>query len=270
MDSITTDILIEEVVNEMPAYFETNKVDRSVLLPKLKKCVRQLGVGRLSSNVEFVHVKNYKAKLPNDFYLLTSATACWTRTRIEPIGTPYENQIEICEKPVCPTFQIEEDQCGRMYKIVQNLPYESWSWEEFELLGIEKTSINYCAKNYLKSQSPNTVFIRDKHLHTNFEEALIMLEYVVNPETADGWEVPGHPTITEWLKAEMKVAIFEYLYDNMEPNIEQRLGNARQRAGILELQARSLNKLSEINEFYDLRNILSRRYTSRAKEIWKR
>jgi hypothetical protein len=268
---VSSKTLLDEVRNEMPVYFETSKVDESILLPVIRKCVSQMGVGHFKEDKATLTVRQNKAILPKDFHRLSLAISCLgkTYTRPHPTMGIMEQEVGLCKVDECDTFRIHLDECGNMFKIEQQLPYESWSWDQYALMSIEKSSFPSCHATCpnLHSDDPYSITIKNGEIFTNFAEGIVYIEYIVDPNTPNGYDIPDNPKVREWIKETMKLKIFEYLYDNMEPDIENRLGNAKQRANAAELQAISVYKMSEFQQFYELRNRLAARYNARAKSI---
>lgn len=254
---INAEEVILEVRNMLSDWFDANKIDESVFYPAIRKCLSKMG---MDTGVErppvMVYVSGYKADLPKDFKKLVSAVSCIAKTFKRPVSEAVMT-YEVIE--VGQNYDVYKDDCGLPTSVVRKLPYEVYEWNQFELLRISKESIPSCDTNCLNflSKSTDTIRIVGNKLYTQFETGAIYLEYIGN---SDELFLPDNETILDWVKECLMVEAYTYLVHHGEPNVADLLRLVTTNRHIKEEQARPVWKRSELHEFYDLRNTLSRRY----------
>ncbi len=266
MDSISTNVLITELENEMPVFFETNKVDRSILLPTIRECVARLGTKFYEVKDFTAEIKGYKVTLPKDFYRIQEVYICVGKEVVRPDDRRGIMEVEqyYDEVDVCDHFTLLTDDCGKPTRLVQHLPMTSFSWNELYIPAIERdVPCDF-------KERPNcdiSISVKNGELISNKNVGTVFIKYLVDPASKGQFEIPDEPFLRKWIKAEMRVKVFQFLYDNMEPDVAERLMASKQSAGIAELQARSLYKHNEPDVFYSIRNHLARRYNARSKPL---
>jgi hypothetical protein len=176
-----------------------------------------------------------------------------------------EEVIDPLEIPVCKsTYDYCTDTCGNLLSIKQVFDRFSVTYSESFNLKVSNDAKPFCTNscvnlNYFKEQ--NEITIKNKQVFTNFNSGHIYLEYLSNLETEDGdFLIPDNPTIIEWIKDELKVELFQVLYDNGVGDMIQRLGKAEKDLEISRSNARSLYKTWELTELFDLRKFLYSRF----------
>lgn len=271
MDKVEFKELMREVKNEIPILFQGNRVDETILLPTVLECLRRMGIRGMEQEEPIVlKVSGNCAILPENFRYLCLAVGCFRKTVIDQDDRRGLLEVEkgVCKVDECDTFRIYKDDCGMVFKIDQYLPYESYSWDDYRLLSVEKTSYPKCkdfCPNRL-SQDPNEISIRNGKIYTNFPVGYIYLEYISYPKKGNPL-IPSHEIIRKWIKAEMIKKAFGYMYMNGEPNFGERYKLSMQQAHTAELQAISVYKSYSFKEWNNLGTKLTKRYTSRANPI---
>jgi hypothetical protein len=272
MKYISSTAIIDEVKNELSFWFENHSVDETLLYPCIRFCMSKIKLDHYPEKTGILQVENYKATLPKDFKQLCIALACTSG-----FERAYTHDVEIteertvCELNVCETIcDVCTDSCGSMYKIIQKFPTHWKEWNSFDLLKPTSKSYPYCYKNCFnfRSKSKNEIEINGNVMHTNFEQGLIYIEYIQDLETEDDYQIPDNETVIAWVKAEMIFKIFQTLFYNEVPNIVGQYKAAEKELFVKSENARQLIKRSEFTTYYDLANILLKRYNNYGNAIW--
>lgn len=270
MKYILSQQLIDEVKAGMASYFTSHRANEAMLYGPLMECLSQMGTGILEEDTALIHIEGSQADLPEDFEKLCYAVGCfeWEMTRPVPnIGTQ-EKRVEACAVDIQKGFDVQVGPNG-LEKVIQYLPYETFSWSDFEVLRLVKPvktlTADGCPNTMARSQ--NEIEIKNGKITTNFETGTIYIEYLKNPISVEGIQIPDQPKILTWIKQAMRTAVLDELYINGEPDILQRLQYAQNRLTIAEMRAMQIYKRSEFTEFYGLRNRLMARYKALAKPM---
>lgn len=268
MNYIDSSILIEEVVNELHTYFDNSQVEESILYPVIRECLTQMGANILEEVEGTLAIKNFRGDFPKGFKSLTEAYLCSNHevTRRIPNTGIHTVEVGVVEVDPCAPFELQKDGCGNTYKIVQHLPYETYSWSTIDILTTYNTSCSKDCPN-VGAQSPFQITINNNSVTTSFESGTIYIKYLKTPETDTGYNIPDHDTIIAWVKYEMQRKVLENLYVNGTPDLERRLQFVEQKCHIAKENARKVWKSSSLQQFYGVRNTLAKRYIARAKGI---
>lgn len=255
--------LINEVRDELHYWVEQGKVDDSIFYPVIRLCLSNMGGRILPEKETMLEIKSGKSPLPKDFKNLIMALSCLQKEYAKPV-TNAEITVENYDLTHTPPKQYEvlTNGCGVPYQIQRILPYEAYSWTEFEVLSIAKTSRDKCNTNCMNlfTKSENEITIQNNVLMANFPEGEIYLRYEADLENDCDILIPDYPEITEWIKAELRAKAFQVMYWNNTTDITERMAHAEKQAAIHKERARSFYKRPEISDVYALRNALARQY----------
>jgi hypothetical protein len=263
MKYTTSTDLINEIRDELHHWVEQGKVDDSIFYPVIRLCLSNMGGRILPEKETVLDVYSYKATLPKDFDSLIMAMACVTKEHVRPV-TNAEITVENYDLTYTPVkqYEVHTNGCGVPYQIQRVIPYEAFSWTEFEVLSIAKQSKNKCNHNCmnLHSNSPNEITIENGLMMTNFPEGTVYLRYASSLEDDCDILIPDYPEITEWVKAELRAKAFKVMYWNNTPDITQQLGHTEKEAAVHKERARAFYKRPDLSDVYALRNTLARQY----------
>ena len=266
---VQSDAIIAEVMDFLKSWFDANKVDESILYPRLRKTLSKLPGKAYPHKFAVIEVENGVGKLPKDFNRLKLALGCLP----ELVGSElerYEETINTEERHVCELNLCESscDVChdynGNMYKIVQTFRRypDTIQWTTFDFLKVGKSSKPVCDKDCFnfRSKSQNTVEVKNNLLHTSFDNGLVYIEYKALLEEECTFLIPENETIIDWIKADMIHTVFAALFYNGEPDIQGRLAKAEKDLFVAHQDARGIYNRKEFREYYSLANKLIDRY----------
>lgn len=271
MNLITSRDIIDLVKNRLPSYFDTQQVSPSVLYPKIAECVRAMGYDHIPPKETCILIENGKGKLPCDYERLCKVEV--GQRKVYSRKTPNKGDVYheeyLLEVDENVSFLLHVDKNNEVYKVVQTRSYETFAWDEFDLVEVNTTlpmSKHSPNKNYV-DDGGKSISIHGDVITASFESGLLYMLYIPKAETSEGYLIPDIPKIKNWIVDACMVEAFEYLYYNNDASVYQRLQDARFQLGISEVNAASLYKLPEVQDFYDVSNTLMRRYRRRAETI---
>lgn len=271
MNYIKGSEIINRVANKLSTWFDSNQVDESVLYPKIEWAISKMGLKIFPEKSVILEIENGEAILPKDFYKLCMALACVKEVISDPVEIIYTEEQTVCELNLCETVcDVCTDDCGNMFKVVQKFPRYHKTFTSFDILCPTKRSLPECSDNCFnfKSRSKNQVDIINGKMITNYNKALVYVEYIAFPEMDGDYLIPDNPTIIEWIEALLVFEVFQVLYFNNEPNILQRMQIAEKDLFVKSENARTLYRRSEFSDFYNMANYMVKRYNRIRKAVW--
>lgn len=272
MKFISSDILKEETKNELRSYFDSNLVDESIFWPIFKECLSRFSTKYNPEKKDVIKINNKKGTLPKDFERLCLAMACTAGTiTLDDQRSISTEEVPVCELDLCQSScDVCTDECGNMYRVVQKTNEIELNWTSFDVLSLGTTNPDYCIEGCLnfRSRSVNEIEIRDGVMYTNFDEGYVYLEYLATLEDETEILFPEHELVNKWIKAKLREGIFSYLYFNGIGDNLTRYREAQRQAYLTEGKAIPIIRRSEVKNFYNLANILVRRYNRLARTIW--
>lgn len=269
---LSSHILSSEIKDELRSYFENNLVDDSIFWPVFLECLDMLGGKYNPEKITVLEVRNKVTDLPEGFERLILALGCVSGTvTLEDQRRVSTEEVSVEELDLCQSScDVCTDDCGNMYRIVQKNHRVTVNWDTFNVLHLGTTSKDLCINDCLnfKSTSLEQIELKNSKIITNFDSGYIYLEYESTLENGDEILYPKHERINKWIKAKLREAVFQYLYFNGIGDNLTRYREAQRVAYIAEEQAKSVFKASGVSSFYNLANILTRRYNRLARSIW--
>lgn len=269
---ISSETLAEELKNELRSYFDSNLVDDSIFWPVFKECLSKFSNKYNPEKRDVIKITNKIADLPKNFERLCLAMACTAGTVILDDQRSYgTEEVEVCELDLCQSScDVCTDECGNMYRVVQKNHKVELNWTSFDVLSLGRTNPDYCIEGCLnfRSVSPNKIEIKNGKIYTSFDKGYIYLEYLATLEEGEEILFPDNETVNKWIKAKLREAVFSYLYFNGIGDNLTRYREAQRQAFIQEGKAIPIIKRSGLSSFYNLANILIRRYNRLARTIW--
>lgn len=273
IDYISSEVIMDQFRNELRTYFDSKVLDNTLFWTIFEECLKPFGTKYHPEDKAVLEVNNGMADLPGDFKRLVLALGCsgGSAEMIDNRSLATEEvdiqDITPCELELC-TTSVCVDECNSMYKIIQKTPTMRITWDKFEVLKIEDDP-NVCLEGCLNYQSNSSDYIKisGNKIYTNFE-GLIYLEYLKELHQGDEILYPNHEIIVKWINSKLREKAFQYLYYNSIGDVKVRYMDAKREAYIDEENAKSLIKRNELYNFYNLANVLVRRYNRTARSIW--
>ena len=235
------------VKEELKSYFDTGAVDDLLFPTYLDKCLRKLGRTTYSITAEILHVEDFVARLPDNFYAVREAWMCseipqlpyqsansfysqaatQTTIQVAPLTVGGTN----CDNPKCAL-----PQCGgecmplliqAVYKTNQQVA-RSYKQEYLLQPGNISASTN-CDASYTRNFTPgssgiDSFDIRDNKFVTNFRNGVVhLLFYATEYDNGGNQLIPDNYRIREFLEAFLKYKVFETLTNQTNDETFQQL-----------------------------------------------
>lgn len=231
---ISADSLIALVSEDLSAYEANNLLDPGRWYPWIKKVVSDLGISCFEYKHALLWVKNYKAVLKPDFYILDSAFLvkdkdCQTNSK----GIIQYQGRSIIWDDTTTSCAIQGSECGNtcdyltcevnkfnevtVREYVMGLPYEYSMPSMFPLYVNQRLSKGWCLPKSIcfGSKSKHEINITNEEVYTNFDEGVILLNYYAYPMDENGLpKIPDHPKFKLALEHYIKWKILEKLWLN--------------------------------------------------------
>ena len=223
------EIVYSTVKEELKSYFDTGAVDDLMFPTYLDKCLRKLGRATYVISEEVLHIEDFQARLPDNFFAVREA---WLCTTVD--GYPYKtansfysqasSQTTIQVSPVisngvpcnsnCPP-----DNCTCMPEIIQavyktnnqlNIAYTKQYLLKPGNISVRADCTLDCAN--FGSSAADSFDIRDNKFVTNFRSGLVHLMFYATEYDEGGNQlIPDNYRIREYVEAFIKFKVFETL-----------------------------------------------------------
>jgi len=223
------EIVYSTVKEELKSYFDTGAIDDLMFPTYLDKCLRKLGRATYVISEEVLHIDNFQARLPDNFFAVREA---WLCTTVD--GYPYQtansfysqasSQSTIQVSPVI-TNQVPcnsncpPDSCTCMPELIQavyktnnemNIAYTKQYLLKPGNISVRADCALDC-KNF-GSSSADSFDIRDNKFVTNFRNGLVHLVFYATEYDEGGNQlIPDNYRIREYIEAFIKYKVFETL-----------------------------------------------------------
>lgn len=257
--------LVNEVKNELSTYFNQGTLDESYLYPGIRRCLGKMGLKIYPSKTAVLTVDDYKAKLPVDFYKLQIALGCFqvTTSDIDVTQSKYEEvRYETLPDDTC-TYEVCSDTCG-YFSIQQKFDTFTNIYTTTGVLNVSQDARPYCTNEcfaYNDYKKQDEITIKNGKIYTSFTSGQVYIEYLSNLETEEGdLMIPDNQTIRQWIKDEITLDCFKYLYLNNISDVQQRVSYLESKLAQSQLNARAVFTRSEFSEFYDFRKVFYSRF----------
>ena len=235
------------VKEELKSYFDTGAVDDLLFPTYLDKCLRKLGRTTYSITAEILHIEDFVARLPDNFYAVREA---WMCSEIPQL--PYQSansfysqaatQTTIQVAPLtvggtdCANAACANPGCGgecmplliqAVYKTNQQVA-RSYKQEYLLQPGNISASTN-CDASYTRNFTPgssgiDSFDIRDNKFVTNFRNGVVhLLFYATEYDNGGNQLIPDNYRIREFLEAFLKYKVFETLTNQTNDETFQQL-----------------------------------------------
>lgn len=212
--------LLSLIKEELKSYFDTGAIDDLMFPIYLSRCLERLGRGSYSIVPVILPIHEYECRLPDDFYKVREAWACWDCSNTYQQGSAVYEQMQSCSTRL-DTPDMYCDKCREcetpdvinvIYKTTNTVAF---SFRQSHLLKPGNINArNHCGDYCLNvnSSSPDTFDIRDNKFVVNFREGNVYVLYYSKNLSEDGLEmIPDNLRIQEYIEAYIKAKMFEQL-----------------------------------------------------------
>jgi hypothetical protein len=226
------EIIYSTVKEELKSYFDTGAVDDLMFPTYTDKCLRKLGRATYVISEEILHVDDFQARLPDNFFAVREA---WLCTSVN--GYPYrsansfysqaasEDTIQVspilsggipctnidCSDPNC-DGNCMPDLIQAVYKTNNQL---NISYKREYLLKPGNISVKgKCALDCANfgSSAADSFDIRDNKFVTNFRHGVVyLIFYATEYDNGGNQMIPDNYRIREYIEAFIKYKVFETL-----------------------------------------------------------
>lgn len=235
------------VKEELKSYFDTGAVDDLLFPVYTNKCLEKLGKSTHAIVPVILHIEDFKARLPDNFYAVREAWFCtWNNFTSVQTGVAFYSQSTDCNtiqiSPIttsgdnpCSTHACEEGDCTdncqyvpAVFKTLRNIPRNSYT-KHFLLkpgnISIEPCDYSYndnselysSAFSYSRQETPHSAHydsfdIHDNKFVTTFREGIVeILMYASDFDDLGNQMIPDNFRIREYIEAFIKYKVFETL-----------------------------------------------------------
>ena len=238
---ISPEVIYSTVKEDFKSYFDTGAVDDLLFPTYLDKCLRKLGRSSYVITEDIIHIEDFEARLPDNFYAVREAWMC-----AEVPQTPYQNANSFYSQAVSETTiqlnpvtvggtNCSNDLCsqpgcvgGCMPELIQavyktNHQVERGFTRQYLLKPGSISARQNCEVEYTDSwksthgSTPgasgfDSFDIRDNKFVTNFRNGTVSLVfYSLDYDGAGNQLVPDNYRIREFVEAFIKYKVMETL-----------------------------------------------------------
>lgn len=239
---VSPDPVYATVKEELKSYFDTGAVDDLMFPTYLDKCLRKLGRTTYVISETVLHIEDFEARLPDNFYAVREAWLC-----TDVAGYPYQtansfysqaaSQTTIQVSPVvsggtactniecttgCPECMPELIQAVYKTNNSMNRTYQ----KEYLLKPGNISAKANCTLDCvnLGSSSADSFDIRDNKFVTNFRNGTVLLIfYATEYDDVGNQMIPDNYRIREYVEAFIKYKVFEMLSNQLTDETFQQI-----------------------------------------------
>ncbi len=238
----TPEIVYSTVKEELKSYFDTGAVDDLLFPTYLDKCLRKLGRTTYVISETILHIEDFQARLPDNFFAVREAWLC-----TDVAGYPYRSansfysqaadQTTIQVSPVTVGGQLcnvcNQSGCAgdcmpeliqAVYKTNNELNqtfHKQYLLKPGNISVRENCTLN-CAN--FGSSSADSFDIRDNKFVTNFRNGTVyLLFYATEYDDLGNQMIPDNYRIREYVEAFIKYKVFETLTNQITDETFQQL-----------------------------------------------
>jgi hypothetical protein len=246
----TFDDLVSDVAIDFEKFDIEGMIQPQTLIKIARKVNYDLGLRIYQTKEVVLEVEKGFVKLPDDFYVFNFGLLCgeYEEKVLLPQGTHVEERlltpeykwqpdtIDTCTiqtaTPKCQTCNASTDPCncaipkpcvqldckGNEYSLVQILSYATRTYKFLRPLRMLANAMSIdCDCPNLYWQSPDSAWIQDGYLYTNFPTGKVYMNYQGNLQDDNGnLLVPDHERLNEYYEYALKKRILENLIMNGE------------------------------------------------------
>lgn len=277
----TFDELMAEVQTDFFMYNNEGMIEPAQLIKVVQRVNYELGLRIHKTKERVLDIENGKAKLPDDFQVMSYAILLgkYTVKKRIPTGTQTEevvvntNETDVCgscnlpEQSCTCDHAIYTTACGDQFKLVEKRKYETREFTVYQRVRFKPSK--FLGQNCVNTREKSIyeAEIKNGFVYTNLETGQLYISYEATLEDDEGnLLVLDHPLINEYYEYAVKQRILENLYMNGEDVvqkmqlIEQRIRPARNNAMSLanmpdyrELkEIWEMNRKAQYGKYYDM------------------
>ena len=242
---VTPEPLFATVQEELKSYFDTGAIDNLMFPTYLNKCLNKLGKATYNITQVALHVEDFEARLPDNFFAVREAWMC-TEIPLRPYreASSFYSQAATTDTIQISPITIGGDNCTIdcgcdpcdvecMPELIQAV-YKTNSqvlrrYKQSYLLKPGNISAkNNCTVDYTNlwnsienSDNPfssrmDSFDIRDNKFVTNFRNGVVHLIFYSTDYDGEGYQlIPDNYRIREYIEAFIKFKMFEQLTNNV-------------------------------------------------------
>jgi hypothetical protein len=266
---VSPEPIYSTVKEEFKSYFDTGAVDDLMFPTYLDKCLRKLGRTTYVISQEILHINDYEARLPDNFYAVREA---WLCTAVN--GFPYQSAnsfysqaataTTIQVSPITTDCSIPSPCCGNVgcdgscmpeiiqtvYKTNNEVPVQyrrEYLLKPGNISARKNCGVDYTNNWEFYQEAPpvreftpgsagyDSFDIRDNKFVTNFRNGIVhLLFYATEYDTGGNQLIPDNYRIREFVEAFIKYKVVETLTNQVNDEtynqLERKLVNYKQQA----------------------------------------
>jgi hypothetical protein len=239
---VSPDPVYATVKEELKSYFDTGAVDDLMFPTYLDKCLRKLGRTTYVISETILHISDFEARLPDNFFAVREAWLC-----TDVAGYPYQSansfysqaasQTTIQVSPVvsggvactniecttgCPECMPELIQAVYKTNNSMNRTYHKQYLLKPGNISVRANCTLDCAN--LGSSAADSFDIRDNKFVTNFRNGVVnLIFYATEYDDVGNQMIPDNYRIREYVEAFIKYKVFEMLSNQLTDETFQQI-----------------------------------------------
>ena len=236
------EIVYSTIKEELKSYFDTGAVDDLMFPTYTDKCLRKLGRSSYVISEQLLHIEDFEARLPDNFFAVREA---WLCTSVN--GYPYRSansfysqassQDTIQVSPVisngvpctnaacttgCPECMPELIQAVYKTNNEMNVAYTKQYLLKPGNISVRANCTLDCRN--IGSSSADSFDIRDNKFVTNFRNGTVyLIFYATEYDNAGNQMIPDNYRIREYVEAFIKYKVFETLSNQINDETFQQI-----------------------------------------------
>jgi hypothetical protein len=253
---VSPDPVFAIVKEELKSYFDTGAIDDLLFPTYLDKCLKKLGRSSYIITTTVLHIENYEARLPDNFFAVREAWLCSeipltsyqdansfytqaassTTIQVSPLtigGTPCNNTA--CQNPECDGTCMPE-LIQAVYKTNHTTPRayrRNFLLKPGNISMDKNCNVEYNRELIPHASSLDSFDIHDNKFVTNFKQGVVhLLMYVTEYDNVGNQMIPDNYRIKEYIEAFIKFKVFETLFNQINDEtfnqIERKLAMYKQ------------------------------------------
>jgi len=239
----TPEIVYSTVKEELKSYFDTGAVDDLMFPTYLDKCLRKLGRATYVISETILHIDDFEARLPDNFFAVREA---WLCTTVDAL--PYrdansfysqaatQSTIQVspviiggvsctdgqCQSPGCPTCMPTLIQAVYKTNNEHTVAYTRQYLLKPGNISVKANCTLDCAN--IGASSADSFDIRDNKIVTNFRRGAInLIFYATEYDNGGNQMIPDNYRIREYIEAFIKFKVFETLSNQLTDETFQQI-----------------------------------------------
>lgn len=210
------------VKEEFKSYFNSGAVDDLLFPIWTEKCLKKLRKGSYKINPLILEIKDFNARLPDDFYAVREAWMCTACTKSYQLPNAQYQTVAISTRLDSPDVYCDlctecefPDVIKAMYKTTNTVLFEFR--KEYLLkpgnISVENNCTLDCANTKI-GECADTFDVRGNKFVTNFREGIVHLIYYAKEYDESGYQlIPDSYDIWEYIEEFLKYKIYCQLTD---------------------------------------------------------